>query len=81
LSLLNDDPALAHQARQFLALAPHQEIPLRSAVESQSYVTLADEMSRRARPGWAVLAAAPPAAPSPDPEPIWPAAIPHTCST
>jgi hypothetical protein len=57
LNLLNDDPALAHQARQFLGLAPDQEISLRGAVESQSYVTLADEMSRRARPGWAVLAA------------------------
>jgi hypothetical protein len=57
LSLLNDDPALAYQARQFLGLAPDQEIPLHGAIESESYVTLADEMSRRNRPGWIVLAA------------------------
>ncbi len=56
LARLGRDPALAGQTRQLLGLTPGASIPLRGAVEASSYITLAEELSRRDRPGWANLA-------------------------
>ena len=56
LALLDGNLRLAAQARQFLRLKTAEAIPLRSAIEAASYVTLAEQLSRRDRPGWVILA-------------------------
>ena len=56
LALLDGNRHLAAQARQFLGLKTAEAMPLRSAIEAASYVTLAEQRSRRDRPGWVILA-------------------------
>ena len=56
LAQLDGDSGLAAQARQVLGLAPGGGVPLRGATEASSYLALARELRRRARPGWTVLA-------------------------
>jgi hypothetical protein len=55
LALLDGNPRLAAQAKQFLGLKTAEAMPLRSAIEAASYVTLAEQLSRRDRPGWVIL--------------------------
>jgi hypothetical protein len=56
MARLDGDPGLAGQARQFLGLAPGEAMSLRGATEASSYVALAEELRRRDRPGWTILA-------------------------
>ena len=56
LGRTDGDPGLAGQARQFLGLAPGAEIPVRGGTETSSYLALAEELRRRDRPGWTIVA-------------------------
>jgi len=56
MARLEDNSGLARQARKFLGLAFSAAIPLRGATEASSYLALAQELRRRARPGWTILA-------------------------